>query len=73
MELLTRDSLRIVHVEDIRALTKINPLIKIIAASGLNIDGSDAKISGTGVKYFLGKPFTAEILLKTMRAILEEP
>jgi len=57
----------------IHALTKIDPTIKIIAASGLNANGSVVRISGTVVKHFLTKPYTAETLLKTMREILIEP
>jgi PAS domain S-box-containing protein len=56
----------------IRALTKINPTIRIIAASGLNANGDVAKVSGLTVKHFLTKPYTAGTLLKTVRAILDE-
>ena len=56
----------------IRALTKIDPAIKIIAASGLNANGSEAKAIGAGVKHFLTKPYTAGTLLKTIRTILDE-
>jgi CheY-like chemotaxis protein len=56
----------------IRALTKINPSVKIIAASGLSINGGTTKIAETNVKHFLSKPYTAGTLLKTMRAILDE-
>jgi PAS domain S-box-containing protein len=56
----------------IRVLTEINPAIKIIAASGLSVNSGTAKISGAGVKHFLTKPYTAGMLLKTMRAILDE-
>jgi CheY-like chemotaxis protein len=55
----------------IHALMKINPEIKIIATSGLNANGSGTKPPGTGVKHFLTKPYTAEALLKTLRAILD--
>ena len=57
----------------IHALMRINPAVKIIAASGLNANGGVAKASGAGVKHFLTKPYTAGTLLKTMRAILDEP
>jgi CheY-like chemotaxis protein len=57
----------------IRALVRINPLIKIIAASGLNANGSVTKISDPNVKHFLTKPYTAGILLTTLRAALDEP
>jgi len=56
----------------IHALTKMNPSIKIIAASGLNANGSASRISGTVVKHFLTKPYTAGTLLKTLRKILDE-
>ena len=56
----------------IRALMRINPTVKIIAASGLNANGDVAKVSGAGVKHFLTKPYTAGTLLKTLRAILDE-
>ncbi len=56
----------------IRALTKINPRIKIIAASGLHANGSTNKTSGVSLKHFLRKPYTARALLKAMRAILDE-
>ena len=56
----------------IRALTKLNPAIKIIAASGLNANGEVAKVSGLAVKHFLTKPYTAGTLLKLMRTIVDE-
>ena len=56
----------------IHALLRINPKVKIIAASGLDANEGLAKVSGAGIKYFLSKPYTAVTLLKTLRAILEE-
>jgi PAS domain S-box-containing protein len=56
----------------IHALMRMNPTVKIVAASGLNANGNVAKISGAGVKHFLTKPYTAGTLLKTIRAILDE-
>jgi PAS domain S-box-containing protein len=56
----------------IRALTRINPAVKIIAASGLNPRDRAARIDESNVKHFLNKPYSAENLLKTLRAILEE-
>jgi CheY-like chemotaxis protein len=57
----------------IRALTKMNPRLKIIAASGLHANGEMTNASGAGIKHFLTKPYTAGLLLKTLRAILDEP
>jgi CheY-like chemotaxis protein len=56
----------------IHALMRMNPAVKIIAASGLNANGTVAKASGAGVKHFLMKPYTAGTLLKTMRTLLDE-
>jgi two-component system cell cycle sensor histidine kinase/response regulator CckA len=56
----------------IHALMSVNPAVRIIAASGLNMNGSAAKASGEGVKHFLNKPYTAETLLMTLRKVLDE-
>jgi nitrogen-specific signal transduction histidine kinase/CheY-like chemotaxis protein len=55
----------------IRALIKINPAIKIIAVTGLNVHGNANQLSEAKVKTFLTKPFTAKTLLTTMRAVLD--
>ncbi len=54
----------------IQALMRMNPGVRIIAASGLDVNGSVAKYSGDGVRHFLAKPYTAATLLKTLRMIL---
>jgi PAS domain S-box-containing protein len=56
----------------IHALMRLNPAIKIIAASGLNANGGVAKVTSAGIKHFLTKPYTAGTLLRTLRAILDE-
>jgi len=56
----------------IRALMRINPKIKIVAASGLNANDGPPKARDSGLKHFLTKPYTAGTLLKTLRAILDE-
>ena len=58
-------------VPTIRALMRINPLVRIVAVSGLTSNDSTAKESGSGVKHFLTKPYTAETLLTTIRRILD--
>ena len=55
----------------IRVLMRIDPAIKIIAASGHNATAV-AKASEAGVKHFLTKPYSAGNLLNTLRAILNE-
>jgi CheY-like chemotaxis protein len=54
----------------IRALRKMNPDIKIVAASGLTADHKPGEASLEGVKIFLSKPYTAEKLLKALAQVL---
>lgn len=56
----------------IHALLRINPQAKIIATSGLQANGGVHKATGSGVKAFLMKPYTAATLLKSVRARLDE-
>jgi PAS domain S-box-containing protein len=56
----------------ISVLARINPAIKIIAASGLGASAGGNKNAGPNVKHFLTKPYTAGCLLKAIRAILDE-
>ena len=55
----------------IYALLKINPKAKIIAMSGMDEAESVAKASTAGIKHFISKPYTAAMLLKTLRAVVE--
>ncbi len=57
-------------VATIRALSRLNPLVKIIAASGLATKASEAEAAGAGVKFFLPKPYTASSLLVALRDLL---
>ena len=56
----------------IHALKRINPRVKIIAASGLNATGGPVRETVDGVRHFLKKPYTAGTLLKVLRTILDE-
>jgi len=56
----------------IRVLKKMNPLVKIIAASGLRTEGTPVQPSSPEIKYFIDKPYTAGTLLRTLRTILDE-
>ncbi|MDI1313011.1 PAS domain S-box protein [Prosthecobacter sp.] len=56
----------------IQVLQRLNPAVKIIAASGLTNDGSAARATGMGVKHFLPKPFTAQTILTALRQVLSE-
>jgi PAS domain S-box-containing protein len=54
----------------IPVLLRMNPDVCIIAASGLNANGMVAKAANAGVKHFIPKPYTAEVLLKTLREVI---
>jgi CheY-like chemotaxis protein len=56
----------------IRVLLKMNPAIKIIAASGLKSNETIAQEVDGKIKYFLNKPYSAATLLKTLRTVLTE-
>ena len=53
----------------IRELTRIDPGVKIIAASGLSASGVE-RAAGEGVRHFLAKPFSAETMLKMLSDLL---
>lgn len=54
----------------IQVLRKLNPTVKIVAASGINANGSVAKAMGHGVQDFLPKPYTADALLRILRRVI---
>ncbi len=53
----------------IRTLQKMNPLVRIIAISGLVSNEKVAEAAGIGVKAFLSKPCTAKELLSTINVV----
>lgn len=56
----------------IRALLRMNPDLRIIAASGLGAGQRGGESALVGVSVFLNKPYTAEKLLKTLAQLLKE-
>ena len=54
----------------IRALQRMNPDVRIIAASGLGAGQRGGEGALEGVAVFLNKPYTAEKLLKTLAQVL---
>ena len=55
----------------IRALQRMNPRVRIIAASGLGAGQRAGEGALEGVSVFLTKPYTAEKLLKTLAQVLK--
>src|SRR5215218_151983 len=56
----------------IRALHRMNPKLRIIAASGLGTGQRAGEGALEGVSIFLNKPYTAEKLLKTLAQVLHK-
>jgi PAS domain S-box-containing protein len=56
----------------IAALRRINPGVKVIAASGLNSNVNLSKVANAGVKHFLAKPYSADAMLVLLRKVIEE-
>jgi PAS domain S-box-containing protein len=54
----------------IRVLLRMKPGVKVIAASGLNVNGIVAKAADAGVTHFIPKPYTAQTLLRTLHEAL---
>jgi len=54
----------------IEALLRIDPAIRIVAASGLNEIGMAARAAALGVDHVVPKPFDAETLLVTLERVL---
>jgi len=58
----------------IRTLQKINPQVKVVSVSGLSANDQVVRAAtGTTVKAFLSKPYTAKDLLKTLHEVLHAP
>ncbi|MDQ5846946.1 MAG: PAS domain S-box protein [Acidobacteriota bacterium] len=55
----------------IRALKRMNPKVRIIAASGFATGHQVADASLEGISIFLNKPYTAEKLLKALAQVLK--
>ncbi|MFZ1699492.1 MAG: PAS domain S-box protein [Pyrinomonadaceae bacterium] len=55
----------------IRALRKLDPNLKLVAASGLVSNEQRSELDDLGVAAFLSKPFTAEKLLTTLAEVLK--
>jgi hypothetical protein len=49
----------------------MNPEVKVIAVSGMAVEGGSTEHLGPVVKAFLGKPYTAEKLLRTLDGVLK--
>jgi two-component system cell cycle sensor histidine kinase/response regulator CckA len=55
----------------IRALQRLNPKLKLIAASGIGSNTKITEVEALGVQAFLPKPYALEMLLQTVHKVLE--
>jgi PAS domain S-box-containing protein len=58
-------------VTAISILQKINPLVKVLAVSGVSSSNLVTQANSLGVKHFLSKPYSAEELLVKLQEILK--
>jgi len=56
----------------IRALRRMDPKVRIVAASGLGGGGAVDRVAQEGVRHFLPKPYTADQLLDKIHEMLTE-
>lgn len=54
----------------IQVLMRMNPKVRIIAASGLSVKDMVARAANAGVTHFIPKPYTAETLLRMLHTVL---
>ena len=54
----------------IMALRAINPEVRIVGSSGLAANGNVARAVDAGVRHFVPKPYTAEVMLMVLRKAL---
>ncbi|MBL9186662.1 MAG: PAS domain S-box protein [Opitutaceae bacterium] len=57
----------------IAALRRINPAVKIIGASGLTANFNLSRLNSSGVSHFLPKPYSASVMLTTLKEVLAGP
>jgi PAS domain S-box-containing protein len=55
----------------IQALQRLNPAVRVIVFSGMMGGAEAAQALGQGVRAFLPKPYTLEVLLTTVRSVLD--
>jgi DNA-binding NarL/FixJ family response regulator len=51
---------------------RMNPNVRIIGASGLDMSSAVARAADAGLRHFLPKPYTAASLLRLVRDVLDD-
>lgn len=52
------------------AVRRLNPKLPIIAVSGIDLNRDAARAAAAGIEYVLEKPYTAEALIRKVKAVL---
>jgi PAS domain S-box-containing protein len=55
----------------IGALRSLDPSLPVVATSGVSTSGADDRALAAGAQAFLAKPYSAELLLSTLREVLD--
>ena len=57
----------------ITALKAINPLVRVIASSGHSTKDAHTRAVSAGVETFITKPYSVDVLVRTMHEVLQQP
>ena len=55
----------------IAALQELDPGVRVIASSGFDGHGYRERVLAAGVRHFVPKPYTAEVILRALRDVIE--
>jgi CheY-like chemotaxis protein len=56
----------------IAALRRINPNVRVVAASGIAGEGYATRAAAAGVRHFIAKPYTADVMLNVIKKALND-
>lgn len=57
----------------IQVLLRINPSVRVIAVSGLEMAENGSRVTNAGALGFLAKPYTAQTLVRLVREVIDRP
>ena len=56
----------------VTALKAINPKVKVIGSSGLDMNDGSARATNPAIQHFIPKPYTVEFMLNILHEVLQE-
>ena len=57
----------------IQVMVRINPAVRVIAASGLEVADQIVKATSAGVRHFIAKPYSAQTLVRIVHEVISAP